>query len=87
MNPNPAHDLSTQERDGLVMGVELVLATAIFAFLGWLLDGAIGTTPIFAVLFGGFTCGYEVWKIVTGYDAQMARHEAERNPLRQGPVE
>ena len=86
MNPNPAHDLKSQERDGLVLGVELVLATAIFAGLGWLLDGAVGTTPLFTILFGAFTCGYEVWKIVTGYDARMAQHQAERNPLRQGPA-
>jgi F0F1-type ATP synthase assembly protein I len=87
VNIDPAHDLKSQERDGLVLGVELVLSTTIFAFLGWLLDGALGTMPVFTVLLGGFTCGYTVWRIVTGYDARMAEHQASRNPLRQGPAE
>jgi F0F1-type ATP synthase assembly protein I len=87
VNPNPAHDFNPDERDGLVLGVELVLATVIFAFLGWLLDGAVGTTPLFTTFFGAFTCAYEIWKIVTNYDAHMAEHDAKRNPLRQGPVE
>ena len=87
MNPNPAHDLQTQERDGLVLGIELVLSTFIFAGLGWLLDGAIGTRPIFTIFFGGFTCAYMVWRIVTGYDARMAEHQAQRNPLRRGRIQ
>jgi hypothetical protein len=33
---------------------------------------------------GAFTLGYQVWKIVTGYDARMAEHDAERQPLRRG---
>lgn len=87
MNPNPAHDLKAQERDGLVLGVELVLSTMIFAGLGWLLDGVLGTTPVFTVVLGGFTFAYTVWRMVTGYDARLAQYQAERNPLRQGPVE
>jgi F0F1-type ATP synthase assembly protein I len=87
VNPNPAHDLKSQERDGLVLGVELVVSTTIFAFLGWLLDGALGTTPVFTIFLGAFTCAYTVWRMVTGYEARMAEHEAQRDPLRQGPVE
>jgi F0F1-type ATP synthase assembly protein I len=81
---NPFRDLSSQEPDGLVLAVELVLATVIFAGLGWLLDGAVGTRPVFTIGFGAFTLGYEVWKIVTGYDAEMARHADHRQPLRRG---
>ena len=87
MNLNPLGDVRSQEPDGLVLAMELVLATVIFAALGWCLDRAIGTMPIFTIAFGAFTCAYEVWKIVTGYSTQMAEHEARRNPLRQGPVE
>jgi F0F1-type ATP synthase assembly protein I len=79
--------MSSQEPDGLVLALSLVLATVIFAGLGWLLDGAIGTRPVFTVFFGAFTLAYEVWKIVTGYSTQMAEHEAKRRPLRRGPVE
>jgi F0F1-type ATP synthase assembly protein I len=66
--------------------VELVLATTIFAGIGWLLDGAIGTRPVFTIFLGAFTFAYTIWRMVTGYDARMAEHQAERNPLRQGPA-
>ena len=84
MDLNPFRDMSSQEPDGLVLAVELVLATSLFAFFGWLIDGAAGTRPIFTIFLGGFTLAYEVWKIVTGYDAQMAEHEGHRQPLRRG---
>lgn len=87
MDLTPFRDMSSQEPDGLVLAVELVLATTLFAALGWLLDGVLGTRPLFTIFLGAFTLGYEVWKIVTGYDAQMAEHQARRNPLRRGPVE
>jgi F0F1-type ATP synthase assembly protein I len=82
---NLFQDMDSQESDGLVLAVELVLSTVIFAGLGWLLDGAIGTRPVFTVFLGAFTLAYEVWKIVTGYDARMAEHQARRVPLRRGP--
>jgi F0F1-type ATP synthase assembly protein I len=87
VNTNPFGDMSSQEPDGLVLAMELVLATVFFAGVGWFLDGALGTRPIFTVFLGAFTCAYEVWKIVTGYSAQVAEHDARRQPLRQGPVE
>ena len=84
MDLNPFRDMSSQEPDGLVLAVELVLATTLFAFFGWLIDGAAGTRPLFTIFLGAFTLGYEVWKIVTGYEAQMAEHEGRRQPLRRG---
>jgi len=84
VNLNPLGDVSSQEPDGLVLGLELVLATSIFGFLGWLLDGAVGTRPVFMFLLGGFTLAWEVWKIVTGYDTRMAEHAEQRRPLRRG---
>jgi F0F1-type ATP synthase assembly protein I len=87
VNRHTTPNVSAQEPDGLVLGLELVIATTLFAFFGWLLDGVFGTGPILTIFLGAFTCAYEVWKIVTGYDARMAEHQAERNPLRRGPVE
>jgi F0F1-type ATP synthase assembly protein I len=84
VNLNPLGDVSSQEPDGLVLGLELVLATTIFGFLGFLLDGAIGTRPLIMFLLGGFTLGWEVWKIVAGYEARMAEHAEQRRPLRRG---
>jgi F0F1-type ATP synthase assembly protein I len=84
VNPSFDRNLSTREADGLVLALELVLTTAIMAGLGFLLDRALGTVPVFTALFGAFTLAYEVWKIVKGYDLQMARHSDERTPLRRG---
>ena len=86
MDLNPFRDMSSQEPDGLVLGVELVLATSLFAFFGWLIDGALGTRPIVTIFLGVFTLGYEVWRIVTMYDAEMAEHTERRNPLRRGSI-
>ena len=68
------------------MALELVLTTTIFAGLGFWLDRTIGTTPLFTIVFAVFTLTYEVWKIVTVYDAEMADHIEHRHPLRRGPV-
>ncbi|HEY5888197.1 MAG TPA: AtpZ/AtpI family protein [Acidimicrobiales bacterium] len=68
------------------MAFELVLSTTIFAGLGIWLDRTVGTTPLFAIFFGVFTLAYGVWKIVAGYDAEMAAHAEQRQPLRRGPI-
>ncbi len=86
MNPSFEPNLSTREADGMVLALELVFTTAILAGLGYLLDRALGTVPVFTVLLGAFTLGYEVWKIVKGYDRQLARHVEQRDPLRRGPA-
>lgn len=86
MDPNPFGDLGAQKGDGLIMALELVLTTTILAGLGFWLDRTIGTTPVFTIFFAAFTLAYEVWKIVAGYDAEMAAHAERRQPLRQGPV-
>jgi F0F1-type ATP synthase assembly protein I len=77
---------SGREGDGMVLAFELVLSTTIFAALGLWLDRTIGTTPLFAIFFGAFTLAYGVWKIVAGYDAEMAAHAEQRQPLRRGPA-
>lgn len=84
MDVNPARQSDAGEQDRLVLGLELVMITAIFAFFGWLLDRGLGTLPVFTIVLGGFACGYTVWKIVTGYDAQLAAEQARRSPLRRG---
>ena len=85
MDLNPFRDITAHEKDGLVLALELVLTTTILAGLGFLLDGALGTRPLFMVLFGAFTLAYEVTKIVRGYDVQLAHHIDRRRPLRRGP--
>jgi hypothetical protein len=69
------------------MALELVATTTIFALVGWWIDGRLGTRPFLTVVLGAFTLTYEVWKLVSTYGMDMAQHEAERNPLRQGRPE
>lgn len=86
MNLNPFRDLGAREGDGLVLAFELVLTTTIFGFIGYWIDGRLGTTPFLTILLAAFTLTYEVWKIVTTYDSTMAEHAERRQPLRRGPA-
>ena len=86
MNQNPFRDLSAREGDGLVLALELVVTTVLMAAIGFWLDGLLGTRPVLTVVLGAFTLAYEVYKIVVGYDAQLAEHIEARDPLRRGPL-
>jgi hypothetical protein len=70
--------------DMLSKGVELVLTAVIFGFLGSLLDRWLGTAPLFLFALGGFALGYQVWKMVVGYNADMAAEEERLLPKRPG---
>lgn len=85
MTQNLLRDLSPRQGDGLVLALELVATTVVMAGLGWLLDGALGTRPGLTVVFGAFTLAYEVYKIVVGYNAELAGHIEAREPLHRGP--
>ena len=86
MNPNPTQPMAG-EQDRLILGLELVLTTAIFGFFGWLLDRWLGTAPWIMLGLGGFTFGYVVWRMVKGFDAQLDRAISTRRPLRRGPLD
>ncbi len=86
MNPNPNQPRGG-EQDRLILGLELVLTTVSFAGLGWLLDRWLGTFPVLTVFLGAFTLTYLVWKMVKGYDTEMAQQLRERRPLRRGPID
>ena len=53
--PPMANDETREMRQGFgdafAAAFELAVTPAIFGFLGWLLDGRLGTTPIFTVVF------------------------------------
>jgi len=83
---NPFRDQGAHQGDGLVLAFELVLTTTIFGFIGYWIDGKLGTTPFVTILLAAFTLTYEVWKIVTTYDTTMAEHAEQRDPLRRGPA-
>ena len=64
--------------DGLAAAFEMVVTPLIFAFFGYLLDRWLGLHLVFALIFGLFTFGYMIYKLVARYSAEMARHDADR---------
>jgi hypothetical protein len=63
--------------DGLAAAFEIVVTPLLFAFFGYLIDRWLGLHLVFALIFGLFTFGYMMYKLVTRYTAEMARHEAD----------
>ncbi len=62
--------------DGLTAALELVLTPALFALIGWLIDRWLDTTPLFILVLAGIVAAYEVWKLVTTYNARMESYES-----------
>ncbi len=63
--------------DTLARGFELAATTAIFGFLGWLLDRQVGTQPLFILVFGAFAVVGQFVLMWYRYDAEMKGHEAK----------
>lgn len=63
--------------DAMAGAVELALTPAIFGFIGWLLDGWLGTRPVFMLGLGLFTLLYVGWRMMKGYDAEMREREGQ----------
>jgi F0F1-type ATP synthase assembly protein I len=63
--------------NAMARAFELVLTPTIFGFLGYLLDGWLGTRPAFMLGFFLFVVLYEFWKMFTGYDAAMREQESK----------
>jgi F0F1-type ATP synthase assembly protein I len=61
--------------NALSRAVELTVSPVIFGFLGFLLDGRLGTRPVFMIFLFVFTIGYLFWKQFVHYDAEMKEHE------------
>lgn len=72
---NPVKSLANAE-DGITAAFELVLTPALFAFLGYLIDGWAGTGHLFVFIFGGVVAGYEVWKLWYNYTERMKALES-----------
>jgi hypothetical protein len=75
--PN-ARELRHGPGDPLSKAFELVVTPAIFGFVGFLVDRALGTVPIFTALFAVFVLGYMIWKLYVEYDAEMEKAEADK---------
>jgi F0F1-type ATP synthase assembly protein I len=70
--------------DGLSQALSLVVGPVLFGFLGYLLDRALGTTPVFAAVFGGFAFAGAVVALYFRYQDAMAREEADKPWNRRG---
>ena len=57
--------------DALSIAFELVATPALFAFFGWLIDGALGTKPVFTLVLCLLTAVYAGWKAVRTYSNRM----------------
>lgn len=84
MNQSERREINTGFGNAMSKAFELVVTPLIFAFLGYLVDGWLGTAPVFALTFGLFTFGYVAWKFFSGYEARM-RDEEDRI-LKRGPA-
>ena len=74
----PKPHTSTKLGDGLARGFEFAATTAIFLLLGWLLDRALGTQPVFMILLTVFALiglGVKAWFT---YDLAMRGHDEDR---------
>ena len=76
MDLRERRELNAGFGESLSRAFELALTPAIFAWLGWLLDGAVGTRPLFMVSFFLFVVCYLFWKMFVRYDADMREHES-----------
>jgi F0F1-type ATP synthase assembly protein I len=56
---------------------ELVITPMVFGFLGYLLDGRLGTRPLFTLVLFLAALGYLAWKMFKGYDAAMKIQESK----------
>lgn len=56
---------------------ELALIPVLFALPGWLVDSWVGTTPLFAVLTGGFGLAGVFAKMWLQYSAKMDAEQAK----------
>ena len=69
--------------DALSTAFEMIATPALFAFFGLLLDRAVGTTPLFTLLFMSIVLAYTTWKVFKRYEQRMQTFES-RLPGRRG---
>jgi F0F1-type ATP synthase assembly protein I len=83
---NDKRDFYNGFGDGLARAFEYAVTPAIFGFLGWLLDRAVGTVPLFTIVFALLCVVGMFLKTWYTYDAMMRAHDAE-SPWGRGEPE
>lgn len=64
--------------DGLSQALSLVAGPVLFGFLGYLLDQALGTGPVFLLAFGLLAFLGAVVALYFRYQAAMVKEEADK---------
>ncbi|MGZ4689840.1 MAG: AtpZ/AtpI family protein [Acidimicrobiia bacterium] len=64
--------------DGLSQALSLVVGPVLFAFVGYLVDQALGTGPLFLVAFGILGFFAAVLALYFRYQAAIAREDADK---------
>ena len=62
MNLFDRRELNNGAGNALSRAVELTVTPLIFGFFGFLVDGRLGTRPVFMFLFFAFVLAYTIWK-------------------------
>ena len=57
------------------MAFEMVATPVLFAFFGYLLDRAVGTAPLFILVFSIVVLTYVVWRTFKTYERRMKKFE------------
>jgi F0F1-type ATP synthase assembly protein I len=70
--------------DGLSQALSLVVGPVLFAFIGWILDRAFGTGPLFVIALGIFGFLAAVTALYYRYNAAIERDEADKPWNRRG---
>jgi F0F1-type ATP synthase assembly protein I len=71
--------------DALATAVEIVVTPLVFALLGWLIDRAAGTGPVFAIALGLFGAAGLAVRMYYRYRDDMDRHEEGKPWTRSRP--
>ena len=77
MDLGQRRELNNGFGDALARAFELAVTPTIFGFFGYLLDGWLGTRPLFMVALFVLVVLYLMWKMFRGYDAQMRIQESQ----------
>ena len=77
MNLFDRRELNNGAGKALSRAVELTVTPLIFGFFGWLLDGRLGTRPLFMFVFFAFVLGYTLWKEYVLYGKEMDEEQAK----------
>jgi F0F1-type ATP synthase assembly protein I len=77
MEPNFRQKLNRGYADSTARGIEIALVPVVFGGIGWLIDGAAGTSPSFTIGLAVFAIVGMFVKLWLRYDADMAVEEAK----------